>query len=214
MSDGIIRNPHAIEAESFNIIDAEVGEHSFEADEWSVVRRVIHTTADFEFLDTVQFTPGALDAGIAAVKAGAAIYCDTNMVRAGINKNRLATFGGSVHCFVADDDVVKQAKVEGVTRSIVALRKGVQAGCKVFLIGNAPTALYELLRCCREEGVRPDLIVGAPVGFVGAAESKEALVESGQSQIVCRGRKGGSAIAAAILNAIVLLAKDSDRAEG
>ena len=212
MSDGIIRNPHAIEAESFKIIDAEVGEHAFASDEWSVVRRVIHTTADFEFIDTMHFTPGALAAGIAAVKNGASVYCDTNMVRSGINKNRLAVFGGSVHCHVADDDVVKQAKVEGVTRSIIALRKGVQSGCRVFLIGNAPTALYELLRFCREEGVSPDLIVGAPVGFVGAAESKEALVESGESQIVCRGRKGGSAIAAAIFNAIVLLAKDSDRA--
>ena len=113
----------------------------------------------------------------------------------------------SVHCYVADADVAEQARLEGVTRSIVALRKGVQAGCRIFLIGNAPTALYELLRFCKEEGAQPDLIVGAPVGFVGAAESKQALVESGLPQITCRGRKGGSAIAAAIFNAIVLLAK-------
>ncbi len=211
MSDtGYIRDPQAIEAESFAIIDAEAGEHAFSDSEWPVVRRVIHTTADFEFVDSMFFTPGALDAGIAAVGSGAKVYCDTNMVRAGINKNRLAEFGGSVHCYVADADVAEQARTEGVTRSIVALRKGVQAGCQIFLIGNAPTALYELLRFCREEGVKPELIVGAPVGFVGAAESKQALVESGLPQITCRGRKGGSAIAAAIFNAIVLLAKDAN----
>ena len=204
---GYIRDPQAIESESFKIIDAEAKDHAFADGEWNVVRRVIHTTADFEFIDSMLFSPKALSAGIKAVCDGAAVYCDTNMVRAGINKSRLAEFGGSVHCYVADADVAEQARQEGVTRSIVALRKGVQAGCRIFLIGNAPTALYELLRCCREEGVLPDLIVGAPVGFVGAAESKQALVESGLPQITCRGRKGGSAIAAAIFNAIVLLAK-------
>ena len=208
MSDaGYIRDPQAIEAESFTIIDAEAKEHSFTAGEWSVVRRVIHTTADFEFIDSIFFSSAAVAAGVAAVCSAADVYCDTNMVRAGINKSRLSEFGGSVHCFVADPDVAEQARKEGVTRSIVALRKGVQAGCRIFLIGNAPTALYELLRFCREEGVQPDLVVGAPVGFVGAAESKQALVESGLPQITCQGRKGGSAIAAAIFNAIVLLAK-------
>ena len=204
---GYIRDPQAIEVESFKIIDAEAKDHTFAEGEWSVVRRVIHTTADFEFIDSMLFSPEALSAGIKAVCDGATVYCDTNMVRAGINKSRLAEFGGSVHCYVADADVAEQARKEGVTRSIVALRKGVQAGCRIFLIGNAPTALYELLRFCREEGVQPDLIVGAPVGFVGAAESKQALVDSGLPQITCRGRKGGSAIAAAIFNAIVLLAK-------
>lgn len=208
MSDaGYIRDPQAIEAESFATIDAEAGEHAFAAGEWTVVRRVVHTTADFEFIDSMHFTPGALDAGIAAVGSGVSVYCDTHMVLAGINKSRMAAFGGSVHCYVADADVAEQARKEGVTRSIVAMRKGVQAGCRIFLIGNAPTALYELLRFCREEGIQPDLVVGAPVGFVGAAESKQALVESGLPQITCRGRKGGSAIAAAIFNAIVLLAK-------
>ena len=214
MSSTIIRDPLAIETESFRIIDAEAGEHSFTTDEWSVVRRVIHTTADFDFIDTMHFSAGGLAAGIEAVRSGAAIYCDTNMVRAGINKTRLAAFGGSIQCYVGDDDVAEQARVEGVTRSIVALRKGVKAGCRVFLIGNAPTALYELLRCCREQKVRTALIVGAPVGFVGAAESKQALIESAEPQITCRGRKGGSAIAAAIFNAIVLLAKEGGCAQG
>ena len=212
MNDDIIRDPQAIETESFTIIDSEARDHTFTADEWSVVRRVIHTTADFDFLDTMLFSAQGVAAGIAAIRSGAPIYCDTNMVHAGINKGRLAEFGCQVHCHVADPDVASQAKSEGVTRSIVALRKGVADGCRVFLIGNAPTALYELLRLCREGEVQPELIVGAPVGFVGAAESKQALIESGLPQITCRGRKGGSAIAAAICNALVLLAAKNDRA--
>lgn len=205
--DGIIRDPQAIETESFAIIDSEARDHTFDANEWSVVRRVVHTTADFDFLDTMHFSPQAVEVGMAAVRSGLPVYCDTNMVRAGVNKNRLEAFGADVHCHVADDDVAEQAKSEGVTRSIVALRKGVAAGCRIFLIGNAPTALYELLRLTREGAVAPELIVGAPVGFVGAAESKQALIDTALPQITCSGRKGGSAIAAAIFNAIVLLAQ-------
>lgn len=212
MSDDIIRDPLAIEAESFTIIDSEARDHTFDADQWSVVRRVVHTTADFDFLDTLYFSEQAVEIGKGAIRSGAAIYCDTNMVLSGINKGRLAEFGSRVHCHVADPDVAAQAKREGVTRSIVALRKGVADGCRVFLIGNAPTALYELLKLCRDGKVQPDLIVGAPVGFVGAAESKQALIESGLPQITCRGRKGGSAIAAAICNALVLLAAKADHA--
>lgn len=212
MSDDIIRDPQAIETESFHIIDREARDHTFDAGQWSVVRRVVHTTADFDFLDTLYFSGDAVERGIAAIRAGAAIYCDTNMVLSGVNKARLAEFGCQVHCHVADPDVAEQAKQEGVTRSIVALRKGVADGCTLFLIGNAPTALYELLRLTREGLVQPDLIVGAPVGFVGAAESKQALIDTGLTQITCRGRKGGSAIAAAICNALVLLAKENTRA--
>ncbi|PLX78219.1 MAG: precorrin-8X methylmutase [Desulfuromonas sp.] len=203
----IIRDPQAIEQKSFEIIDAEVGEHCFSEQEWPIVRRIVHTTADFDFVANTLITDGAVAAALTVLQQGCAIYCDTNMVLSGVNKSRLTAFGCSISCHVGDTDVAEQAKAEGVTRSIVALRKGVAEGCRIFLIGNAPTALYELLQLCRDGKVEPALIVGAPVGFVGAAESKEELVASGLSQITCRGRKGGSAIAAAICNALLLLAE-------
>ena len=206
MSD-IIRDPQAIEARSFEIIDAEVGVHTFSEDEWPIVRRIVHTSADYDFVMNTLITDGAVISGIKAISEGCQIYCDTNMVLSGVNKSRLAEFGCSISCHVADPDVAAQAKAEGVTRSIVALRKGVASGAKIFLIGNAPTALYELLQLCADGKVDPALVVGVPVGFVGAAESKEELVASGLPQITCRGRKGGSTIAAAICNALVLLAK-------
>ncbi len=203
-----IIEPSAIEARSFAIIDEEAGGHGFPPAEWQVVRRIVHTTADFDFLRTTIFSPGAVAAGRQALRQGQAVCCDTNMVLAGVNKTRLAAFGSAIRCHVADADVAAAAKAAGVTRSTLAVRKGVAAGSGIFLIGNAPTALFELLRLAREEGVRPALIVGVPVGFVGAAESKEALLASGLPFIACRGRKGGSAIAAAILNALLLLAEE------
>jgi len=210
VSDGILRDPQAIEKESFAIIDAEAGAHHFDPRQWSIVRRVVHTTGDFDFVRNMHFSPGAVAAGIVALQSGAPVYCDTNMVRAGVNKPRLAAFGSELVCHVGDAEVAAEARAQGVTRSIVALRRGVEQGCRIFLIGNAPTALYELLDLCRAGKAQPALIVGAPVGFVGAAESKETLFQSGLAQIVCRGRKGGSAIAAAILNALVLLATEQD----
>ncbi len=203
-----ILEPRAIEAESFAIIDREVGPHDYDASQWPVVRRIIHTTADFEFAATTHFAPGAVAAGLAALRRGARIFCDTNMVLAGVNKSRLGRFGCSLDCHVADRDVAATAAAEGVTRSLVAARKGVASGCEIFLIGNAPTALFELLRLTAAGEVRPALVVGVPVGFVGAAEAKEALLASGLPYITCRGRKGGSAIAAAILNALTLLAAE------
>ena len=204
-----ILEPAAIEAESFAIIDREAGDHGFDARHWPVVRRVIHTTADFDFARTTGFAPGALEAGLAALRRGAGILCDTNMVLAGVNKARLSRFGAGIACHVADPAVAAAARAEGITRSIVATRKGVEEGCEIFLVGNAPTALFELLRLAREGAAAPALVVGVPVGFVGAAESKEALLASGLPYITCRGRKGGSAIAAAILNALLLLAEEA-----
>lgn len=205
-----IVDPAAIEVESFRIIDREVGEHTFDARQWSVVRRIVHTTGDFDFVRSTCFSPGALASGIAAIKAGDGVLCDTNMVLAGVNKPRLGRFGNSIVCHVADPEVARQAQEAGITRSIVALRRGVAEGCRIFLIGNAPTALFELLKLTREGRVRPALVVGVPVGFVGAAESKEALLASDLPSIVCRGRKGGSAIAATILNALMLLAEEEE----
>jgi precorrin-8X/cobalt-precorrin-8 methylmutase len=147
-----------------------------------------------------------VEAGINALRRGEAIFCDTQMAAAGVNKGRLAAFGSILHCHVADPDVAAAAKAEGVTRSMLAVRKGAQEGCGLYLIGNAPTALFELLTLAAAGRVRPALVVGVPVGFVGAAESKEALHASGLPFITCRGRKGGSAIAAAVLNALMILA--------
>ncbi len=205
----VILDPAQIEAQSFAIIDHEAGDHGFDARHWPIVRRVIHTTADFDFARTTWFSPGAVTAGLAALRGGAKILCDTNMVLAGVNKTRLAALGASIACHVADPAVATTAREEGVTRSIVAMRQGVAEGCSVFLVGNAPTALFELLRLRAEGLVDPALVVGVPVGFVGAVESKEALVASNLPAIACRGRKGGSAIAAAILNALMILAQES-----
>jgi len=204
----VILEPSAIEAESFAIIDREVGEHGFDPRQWPVVRRIIHTTADFDFARTTCFSPGAVEAGIEALRRGASVLADTNMVLAGVNKTRLAALGGDIRCHVADPDVAGKARELGITRSILATRKGAVEGCGIFLVGNAPTALFELLQLAETGAARPALVVGVPVGFVGAEESKEALVASGLPFIACRGRKGGSAIAAAILNALMILAEE------
>jgi precorrin-8X/cobalt-precorrin-8 methylmutase len=205
---GDILNPSAIEARSFEIIDAEAGAHGFSAMEWPVVRRIVHTTADFDFLQTTVFSVAAIASGLSALRRGEGIYCDTGMLLAGVNKKNLSRFGGAIHCHIGDPQVAADAAAAGVTRSIFALRQGVADGCGNYLIGNAPTALFELLRLVRAGSVSPSLVVGTPVGFVGAAEAKEALLDSGLPFIACRGRKGGSAIAATILNALMILAEE------
>lgn len=203
--------PEEIEAESFRLIDAEVGHHPWSPAEWPVVRRVIHTSADFEYARSMFFSAAALERGVAALKDGRGIVTDTAMALAGINKARLARFGSPISCFVADPEVAQGAKAQGITRSILAMRKGAaDPGNGIFVIGNAPTALFELLRLIRDDGLRPDLIVGLPVGFVGAAESKAHLLSEGEELgvpfITNRGRKGGSNVAAAVINALLLLA--------
>jgi len=206
--------PEEIEAESFRIIDREVGPHPWSEAEWPIVRRAIHTSADFEYARSIYFSPSALARGGAALRSGRGIVTDTTMALAGIGKERLARFGCRASCFVADPELAREAKAQGLTRSILAMRKG--AGLPdtgIFVIGNAPTALFELLRLVREEGLRPDLVIGLPVGFVGAAESKERLVrEGGELElpfITNRGRKGGSNVAAAVMNALLILAGES-----
>jgi precorrin-8X/cobalt-precorrin-8 methylmutase len=204
--------PEEIEAESFRIIEAELGPHPWSAREWPVVRRAIHTSADFEWAKSMFFSATALDSGIAALKAGAGVVTDTTMVISGMSKERYAPLGVKCSCFVADPQVAKDARAQQITRSIVAMRRGGRdAANGIFVIGNAPTALFELIRQIREERLRPKLIVGLPVGFVGAAESKEALRELGQEFpdlpfITNTGRKGGSNIAAAVMNALLIQA--------
>jgi precorrin-8X/cobalt-precorrin-8 methylmutase len=204
--------PEEIETESFRIIDVEAGPHEWSALEWPVVRRVIHTSADFDYLRTLVITPGAVAAGIRALRGGRGIVTDTTMALAGIAKPRLAKFSVPSSCFVADAAVAADAAAQGVTRSIMAMRRATASPDNgIFVIGNAPTALFELLRQVRDEGVRPDLIVGLPVGFVGAAESKEALIAAAEEYslpfITNRGRKGGSNVAAAVINALLILAE-------
>jgi len=210
--------PEEIEAESFRIIDAEVGAHPWSTAEWSVVRRVIHTSADFDYARSMLFSADAVTRGVAAIRRRRGIITDTAMALAGISKPRLEKLGIFADCFVADPEVAREAKAQGITRSILAMRKGAAGhDSGIFVIGNAPTALFELLRLVKHEGVRPDLIIGLPVGFVGAAESKERLIseafELKVQFIANRGRKGGSNVAAAVVNALLIMAEEGPRAE-
>lgn len=207
--DSLTMKPEEIEAESFRIIDSEVGKHDWCDDEWQVVRRAIHTSADFEYARTMIFSDQALTSAITAIRNGAGIVTDTNMALAGINKARLAHFGCEVSCHVADSDVGALAQRAGVTRSVTAMRKSVLSlHNQIFVIGNAPTALFELLRLIKEGQVRPAVIIGLPVGFVGAEESKKALAAMDHAVpfITNMGRKGGSNVAAAVVNALAILA--------
>jgi precorrin-8X/cobalt-precorrin-8 methylmutase len=207
--------PEEIEAESFRIIDEEVVRHKWSPSEWPVVRRAIHTTADFDYARDMKFSPDAVARGIEALRSGRGIVTDTTMALAGINKRLLAHFKIAASCFVADPEVSEEAEKEGITRSIAAMRKAASGpGNGIFAIGNAPTALFELLRLIREESLWPDLVIGLPVGFVGAEESKEQLVLAGPLHgipfITNLGRKGGSNVAAAVVNALLIMAADTD----
>lgn len=201
-----------IEDASFAIIDAEAGAHDFDARQWQVVRRVIHATADFELKALLRLSPDAIDAGVAALRRGAAVVCDVRMISAGLNQARLDAYGCATHCFIDDADVVARARAAGATRAEEAMREAWRRGLldgAIVAVGNAPTALLELARLCRDEGVRPALVVGVPVGFVSAAESKEVAMALPAPSIVVRGRKGGSTIAVAILHALLLLSTEA-----
>lgn len=209
--DSLGMKPEEIEAQSFQIIDSEAGEHGWPQSEWQVVRRAIHTSADFEYVQSMVLSEGVIEKAVAALKGGAGIVTDTNMALSGISKVRLASFGCAVTCHVADPDVAALAQKEGVTRSIAAMRKAVaNPDNRIFVIGNAPTALFELLRLAKEGQVAPALIIGLPVGFVGAEESKNALAGDGHNIpfITNIGRKGGSNVAAAVVNALAILAAE------
>ena len=204
-----------IEDESFAIIDREVGQHAYAESEWQVVRRVIHATADFEFKSLVAFGNNAIQAGIAALTGGCPVIVDVKMIAVGLNEQRLAAYGCTIHGFISDDDVITRANARNSTRAIEAMQKAHQLGLldgAVVAIGNAPTALLEVLRLVRELGARPALVVGVPVGFVSAAESKDALIASSVPFIATRGRKGGSTIAVAILHALLFLSVSAKQA--
>lgn len=197
-------SPMGIESKSMGIIESEMGEHSFSSSELPVVKRVIHTTADFEYADLIEFHPEAIERGIKALKEGSNIYADTNMVMSGINKRKLKELGGDVYNYVHDEDVFKEAKEREITRSMVSIEKACRnEKTKIFAIGNAPTALFVLMDLIKKGEVKPELVVGVPVGFVGAEESKEQLRQMDIPFIVIKGRKGGSPVAATILNALM-----------
>jgi precorrin-8X/cobalt-precorrin-8 methylmutase len=203
--------PEQIEALSFSIIDSEAGAHGFPADQWRIVQRMIHTSADFDYLQSVRFHPRAIEAGVAAIRSGCTIVTDTHMARAGIRKTELARFGVAATCYIGDPDVRQRAAQSGSTRARAAVDAAVNhmAG-GIFVVGNAPTALLRLLELVRAGAARPALVVGLPVGFVNAAESKAALVQTDIPYISNVGRKGGSNVAASVVNALTKLALERD----
>ncbi len=201
--------PAEIEAESFRIIAGEIGDHNFSESVFKVVRRVIHASADFDFADNLCFHPRAIDRALEVIRAGKGILTDVNMTAIGISKGILARYGGMVRCLVADKEVARQAKETGKTRSEVAIRQGLQADIGIVAIGNAPTALLETMDCLSDmAAVDLPLVIGVPVGFVNAAESKEILAGREYPFITSLGRKGGSPVAAAIVNALLRLATE------
>ena len=196
--------PEDIENRSMAIITEELNGRTWPEPEFSVVKRCIHTSADFDYADQLYFSEKAAARGAALMKGGVSIITDTQMAAAGINKKRLAAMGGKVHCFMSDADVADEARARGITRAAVCMERGAAiAGPKIFAVGNAPTALIRLYELMKEGIVLPELIIGVPVGFVNVVESKELIIRSGAPCIVARGRKGGSNIAATICNALI-----------
>lgn len=202
-----IKVPQDIEKRSFEIIGEELGEknNNFTKEELPIVKRVIHTTADFEYADLIEFLNNPIPSAQKALEKGCKIYCDTNMIVNGLSKLVLGKFNCSAYCLVSDPDTIKEAKERGVTRSIVGMEKaGIDKDTKIFLIGNAPTALYKLKEMIENNEIdRPALVVGVPVGFVGAAESKEVFKSLDVPYITINGRKGGSTVAVSILHGIL-----------
>jgi len=207
----------AIEHDSFAIIDREVAQHDYSAEQWPLVRRMIHATADFEFNGLTRFHPDAMRAGMQAVLRGnTAIVADVEMICVGLSQPRLKHFGMSTHQFISDEDVIAQAKKEGTTRAVQAMRKAHRLKLldgAIVGVGNAPTALIEVVRLIQEEGVRPALVIGMPVGFVSAAESKDLLAAQNEVPwIITHGRKGGSTLVVAALHAVLSLAEAKQKA--
>lgn len=203
--------PEKIEEESFRIIEVEFAKQTgrkiddFDPAEFAVLRRAIHATGDFSFAETIRFHRNAVTAGLAAIRAGKNILTDVNMAAAGISRNLLHSFGGQVVCKVADPEIASLAKERGKTRSQTAIEEGLLENVGIVAVGNAPTALLSVMRLVDEGVVNPDLIIGVPVGFVNAAESKEILVEKQYPYITCLGRKGGTPVSVAIVNALLRL---------
>jgi len=202
--------PGEIERRSFEIIQSELG-RPLEPETAPIVLRVIHATADFSFADSLAFSPDALSAAREALCSGARVVTDTNMARAGIHAPALAKLGGSAVCFIADPDVAKEAKARGITRAAVSMERARDLPEPlVFAIGNAPTALMRMYELIETGALSPALVIGAPVGFVNVVQSKELIMRASVPYIVAQGRKGGSGVAAAIVNALLYMAAGRD----
>lgn len=196
--------PAEIEARSFEIITEELGERTLNPTHEAIIKRVIHTTADFDYADNLIFSHQAVGLALQALREGTPIVTDTNMGKAGINKTALQNTGSEVYCFMADEDVAKAAKEKGTTRAAASMDKAAVLGrpC-IFAVGNAPTALIRLYELVEQGLIKPKLIIGVPVGFVNVVQAKEQIMTMEVPYIVARGRKGGSNVAAAICNALL-----------
>lgn len=196
--------PMEIERRSFEIIASELGERKLDPEYDLLVRRVIHTTADFDYVENLCFSPHAVRTMMEAIREGCDIVTDTTMAMSGINKRVLERFGGRVYCFIGDPDVVEEASRRGITRAQASMEKaaGLSKPC-IFAIGNAPTALFAICDLVRNHKMHPAMVIGVPVGFVNVVEAKEELMVAAENYIVARGRKGGSNVAAAIVNSVL-----------
>ena len=204
--------PAEIEQRSMEIIASEMGPHTFTQEQLPIVKRCIHTSADFDYVKNLRFTAGAVKAGLAAIRSGCTIVTDTQMARSGINKKVLGKFGGQAVCFMSDEDVAAEAKARGETRATVSMeRAAALEGPVILAIGNAPTALVRACELMEAGKFSPALVIGVPVGFVNVVESKELLASMPGEHIVAMGRKGGSNIAATICNAMLYMASGNAR---
>ena len=197
--------PMDIEKRSFAIITEELG-YELPEDKAPIIKRCIHTSADFDYAQNLMFSDDVVEKALKALKNGACIVTDTQMAKAGINKKALQKFGGEVYCFMSDEEVAEIARKNGTTRATASMDKAAEMDKKlIFAIGNAPTALVRLYELIENGKLSPELIIGVPVGFVNVVQSKELIMESGAPYIVARGRKGGSNIAACICNALLYM---------
>ncbi len=204
--------PADIEARSMEMIAAELGPHSFTEEQLPIVKRCIHTSADFDYAMNLCFTEKAVAAGLEAIRTGCTVVTDTQMARSGVNKRVLERFGGQAVCFISDEDVAEEARARGVTRAAVSAERAAKlSGPVILAVGNAPTALVRACELMEEGALKPALVIGVPVGFVNVVESKELLLDMPGEHIVARGRKGGSNIAAAICNALLYMASNNAR---
>ena len=203
-----IKIPMDIENRSFEIIGQEMGEHDYSPRELSIVKRVIHTTADFDYMNILYIREGAIDEAVELLKKGVTIYTDTKMALAGINKKALKELNSDALCYVSDETVADIAKARHITRSMAAVEKAVEDGVEFFIFGNAPTALFRLKELIEQGKCNAKFIIASPIGFVGAAESKIEIEKLDLPMIVVRGRKGGSTVAASILNALMYMIVD------
>lgn len=204
--------PMEIEKRSFELITQELKGKKLKKEEEPIIKRVIHTTADFDYAETLYFHKDAIKQGLEAIKNGAHLVTDTTMALSGINKRVLAGFGGDVHCYIAEKEIAEEAKKRGVTRSQIAIDTAVkEKKIEIYVIGNAPTALIRTYELIQNGAITPALVIGVPVGFVNVVEAKDLFFHSEIPCIIARGRKGGSNVAAAIVNALLYLASEGRR---